>query len=113
MKEKLKRLFKEDRFTLFFWVGTVLLAIGLGTWWCVDSIVRGHEQVLNGILSPEERAQVNGSLTWWRITQITLYTPISSILITIGILCITYAFVWLVMQPIQITDENIIKKEST
>jgi hypothetical protein len=103
---KLKVLFKKDRFTLFFWIGAILLVIGLGTWWYADSVVRGHEEVLNYNLSPEERAQVSGSLTWWRIAQITLYTPLSFILITIGIICIVYAFVWMVMQPIKVVSET-------
>lgn len=106
VSDKLKALFKKDRFTLFFWVGAILLVIGLGTWWYADSVVRGHEQVLNSDLSLEEQARVSGSLTWWRIAQITLYTPLSFILITIGIICIVYAFVWMVMQPIKVVSET-------
>ncbi len=99
---KLQTLFRKNRFALFFWVGAVLLVLGSGIWWYTDSVIRGHEQILNGNLTPQEQARVSGSLTWWKITQITLYNPISLILITIGILCMVYAFAWMAMQPIQI-----------
>ncbi|MHA1839742.1 MAG: DUF1616 domain-containing protein [Candidatus Ranarchaeia archaeon] len=95
MADMAKKFSKRNRFTLFFWIGAAFLVIGLGIWLYTDAVIRGHEQLLSGDLTPEERARVSGSLTWWEITRTTLYNPLSIILIAIGVLCLIYAFAWI------------------
>jgi heme exporter protein D len=99
MRNKLRFLFARDRFAVFFWTGVVLLVLGLGILSYANSVVEAHKQILQGDLSPNERDRVAGSLTWWRLAQVTVYDPVSLIFIVAGTFCIFYACAWASLQP--------------
>ena len=99
MSGKLNFLFARNRFGVFLWAGVVLLVLGLGILLYVNSVVTAHEQMLQSDLTSGERDRMNGSLTWWRIAQITFYNPICIIFIVAGVFCVLYACAWASLQP--------------
>jgi hypothetical protein len=99
MPNKLSFIFKKDRFGAFFWTGVILLLLGFGTFSYANSVVEAHKQMLQSNLSDSERDRIGGSLSWWRIAQITLFDPISLIFIITGTFSIAYACIWKSTQP--------------
>ena len=99
MFSKLKLLFARNRFGMFFWIGLILLVLGVAILSYANSVVEGHKQLLQEDLSVSERNRIEGSLAWWRIAQITLYDPMSLILIIVGTFCIAYACAWASLRP--------------
>jgi hypothetical protein len=99
MSSKLKFLFARNRFGAFLWTGVILLVLGVGILSYANSVVEAHKQILQGDLSISERNRIAGSLTWWRIAQITLYNPISLVFIIVGMFCISYACAWASLRP--------------
>jgi hypothetical protein len=80
-------------------IGIILLTIGVGLWLYTESVVRGHEQLLNDPkLTQEQRWECEGSLQWWRIAKKTLYDPLAIILVTIGFCAIEYVIIYLIVR---------------
>ncbi|MDH7478236.1 MAG: hypothetical protein QHH17_07640 [Candidatus Bathyarchaeota archaeon] len=80
-------------------IGIVLLAMGIGLWLYTESVVRGHEHLLNDPnLTQEQRWECEGSLQWWRTAKKTLYDPLAIILVTIGFCAIEYVIIYLIVR---------------
>jgi len=97
---KARFLFARNRFGAFFWAGVALLVLGVGIFWYANSVVQAEELLLQGNLTVIERDRISGSLAWWRIALITVYNPMSLVLIIVGIFCILYASGWASLQPV-------------
>ena len=72
---------------VLFLTGVISSIMGTELWFYTDSVIQGHEQLLqNPNLTQQEIYAYEGSLQWWRIARITTYDPISLALIAGGIL---------------------------
>jgi hypothetical protein len=81
-------------------VGTLLIIIGIGLWLYTDSVIKGHEQILEDPnLTLDERNRWEGSLQWWKTAKLTKYGPISIILITMGLCALEYASIYVMVRP--------------
>lgn len=92
------KLFKEERIFLLLWIGTLLLVLGIGIWSYAGSVIKNKEQLLNGNLPPDQRNEIQGSLQWWKNTQIKLYNPIAFASVTTGTICAACAFILMAAQ---------------
>lgn len=80
-------------------IGIVFLTMGVGLWVYTESVVRGHEQLLNDPnLTQEQRWECEGSLLWWRTAKRTLYDPLAIILVTIGFCAVEYVIIYLIVR---------------
>ena len=78
-------------FTGLFILGSVLLFSGFLLQWYVVGRIDGLEYMLglNG-LTEHDKGMLQGSVNWWIMNRLSLFDPISYLLITAGI--ITYLF---------------------
>jgi hypothetical protein len=96
-KTSLKRKGAIKAITL---IGVILLIAGIGLWLYTDSVIKGHEQILNDPnLSQDQRWSWEGSLEWWREAKITRFDPLSITLITIGLCALEYAIIYVMVRP--------------
>lgn len=80
-------------------IGIVFLIMGVGLWLYTESIVRGHEELLNDPnLTQEQRWACEGSLEWWRAAKRALYDPLAIVLVTIGFCAIEYVIIYLIVR---------------
>jgi len=94
------RLMKRNKLTVIFLTGAILLIIGVALWLYTNSVIQGHEQLLNNPnLTQQEKWNYEGSLGWWKMAKITLYDPIAVILITAGLVALLYVTLWAIIQP--------------
>jgi len=94
------RLMKRNKLTVIFLTGAILLIIGVALWLYTNSVIQGHEQLLNNPnLTQQEKWNYEGSLEWWKMAKITLYDPIAVILITAGLVALLYVTLWTIIQP--------------
>jgi len=81
-------------------IGILLLIIGISLWLYTDSVIRGHEQLLdNPNLTPQQKWDYEGSYQWWKTAKKTTYDPLTIILITIGLIAIEYTIIYIIVQP--------------
>jgi len=91
---------KRNKLTVIFLTGAILLIIGVALWLYTNSVIQGHEQLLNNPnLTQQEKWNYEGSLGWWKMAKITLYDPIAVILITAGLVALLYVTLWAIIQP--------------
>jgi len=91
---------KRNKLTAIFLTGTIILIIGVALWLYTNSVIQGHEQLLNNPnLTQQEKWNYEGSLGWWKMAKITLYDPIAVILITAGLVALLYVTLWAIIQP--------------
>lgn len=96
---KLKNLIKRNQFKATIGTGVLLLIMGIGLWLYANSVIQGHEQLLNNPdLTPEETWRYEGSLQWWRIAYTTTFHPLAVILITIGLNALLCPILWAIIQ---------------
>lgn len=82
------------KFTILFFVGAVILVIGLVVQWYPTSIISGmQERLKQSDVSADERGKLTGALASWNIWQITTFQPLSSILFAVGIIIMVYAVI--------------------
>lgn len=94
------RLMKRNKLTAIFLTGTILLIIGVALWLYTNSVIQGHEQLLNNPnITQQEKWNYEGSLEWWKMAKITTYDPIAVILITAGLIALLYVTLWAIIQP--------------
>jgi hypothetical protein len=75
-------------------IGALLLITGISLWLYTNSIIQGHEQLLNNPnLTQQQRWNHEGSLQWWKTAKTTTYDPLSIILITLGLCAIEYTII--------------------
>ena len=80
-------------------IGALLLITAISLWLYTDSIIQGHEQLLNNPnLTQQQRWAYEGSLQWWKTAKTTTYNPLSIILITIGLCAIEFAIIYAIVQ---------------
>ncbi len=82
---------KPDMFTLVFASGAALVVLGLVCSYYPSSVIAGLEGLLRGSLSQVDRWMYEGSLSWWQVERLTVYQPISYLLMACGGLVIVYA----------------------
>jgi len=91
---------KRNKLTAIFLTGTIILIIGVALWLYTNSVIQGHEQLLNNPnITQQEKWNYEGSLGWWKMAKITLYDPIAVILITAGLVALLYVTLWAIIQP--------------
>jgi len=84
----------SSHFKILFIVGAIILIVGFIFQWYPSSVIGGLEERLdNSGLSADERSKLSGALHSWRVWQITTFSPISNILIAVGIIVIIYAVI--------------------
>ena len=94
------RLMKRNKLTVIFLTGAILLIIGVALWLYTNSVIQGHEQLLNNPnITQQEKWNYEGSLEWWKMAKITTYDPIAVILITAGLIALLYVTLWAIIQP--------------
>jgi len=94
------RLMKRNKLTVIFLTGAILLIIGVALWLYTNSVIQGHEQLLNNPnITQQEKWNYEGSLEWWKMAKITTYDPIAVILITAGLVALLYVTLWAIIQP--------------
>jgi len=98
MTHKISKLFKEERIFLLLWIGSLLLALGLGIWWYTESTTKNKEQLLSSDLPLDQRNKISGSLQWWKNIQIKLYNPLAFALVTTGTICTVCSFTLMATQ---------------
>ena len=82
----LKTLLKKNRFRAAAVIGALFLIIGITIFGYSISAIQERENVLNtGNLTLEERWAYEGALSWWRNAYVTIFLPLTTILIAIGI----------------------------
>lgn len=82
------------KFKILFAIGAVILIIGFIVQWYPTSIIGGLEERLDDSdITVDESNKLQGALNSWKVHQITSFTPISNILIIVGIIVIVYAVV--------------------
>jgi len=97
-------------FKIWFAVGATILIVGFIVQWYPTSIVEGLEERLSESgLSTDERSKLQGALNSWKVHQITAFTPISNILIVVGIITIVYAVISNIFTIV--TEYKVVKKE--
>jgi len=85
---------QNNRFKILFFVGAVILVIGLIFQWYPTSVIEGLTQRLKeSNLSQDEINKLQGALNSWKVWQLTTFQPLSSILFSVGIIIIVYAVV--------------------
>jgi hypothetical protein len=91
----LKIFVKKNKISVFFWIGATLILAGIILSVYVDSIIKmDEEKLFFGDLPPgEERWALEGSYEWWRMARITIYDPLSIVLISVGLVALTYSFI--------------------
>ena len=91
---------KRNKLTAIFLTGTIILIIGVALWLYTNSVIQGHEQLLNNPnITQQEKWNYEGSLEWWKMAKITTYDPIAVILITAGLVALLYVTLWAIIQP--------------
>ena len=91
---------KRNKLTVIFLTGAILLIIGVALWLYTNSVIQGHEQLLNNPnITQQEKWNYEGSLEWWKMAKITTYDPIAVILITAGLIALLYVTLWAIIQP--------------
>jgi hypothetical protein len=91
---------KRNKLTVIFLTGAILLITGVTLLLYTNSVIQGHEQILNNPnLTQQERWDYEGSLEWWRMAKITTYDPIAVILITTGLVALLYVTLWAIVRP--------------
>jgi len=91
---------KRNKLTVIFLTGAILLIIGVALWLYTNSVIQGHEQLLNNPnITQQEKWNYEGSLERWKMAKITLYDPIAVILITAGLVALLYVTLWTIIQP--------------
>ena len=97
---KAKTLIKKNKLAITFWLGVILLTIGISLWLYTDQTIKNHERILQTENLPiEEKWRYEGSLEWWRKASLTTYHPISITLLTIGTCLMETALIFLAAQP--------------
>ena len=80
------------RFAIYFAVGSAILIIGLALQYYPNGIINGLEERLKETNLPiDERDELQGALSSWKVHSITTFQPLSSILFAVGIIVIVYA----------------------
>ena len=91
----LRIFIQKNKIAASFWIGAILILSGIGLSVYVDSVVRSHEEKLFSPfsnLTPQEKWDLEGSLEWWRIARITIYNPLSIMLIAVGLVALIHSF---------------------
>jgi hypothetical protein len=97
---KLKVFIRRNRIAAFFWIGAILILIGIGLSVYTDSAIKNLEEKLfspfwkfeRASLTPQQIWDLEGSYEWWRMRRIDTFDPVSLILIGIGLVVLTYSF---------------------
>ena len=97
---KVKTLIKKNKLAITFWLGVILLTVGIGLWLYTDQTIKNHERILQTENLPiEEKWRYEGSLEWWKKASLTTYRPTAIALLTIGTCLMETALIFLVAQP--------------
>jgi hypothetical protein len=91
---KLKIFVQKSKIAASFWIGAILILTGIIISVYVDSVIKVHEEKLFFWNLPDgpEKWAIEGSWEWWRMAKITIYDPISIIIIAIGLIALIYSF---------------------
>lgn len=92
---KLKVFIQRNKIAASFWIGAILILIGIGLSVYVDSVIKSLEEKLYSPfldLTQQEIWDLEGSYEWWRMARITTYDPISIMLIAVGLVVLTHSF---------------------
>lgn len=82
----------RNLFTVIFATGAIVLIIGLIFSYYPNSVIAGMQgHMYSSSLSQQEQWMYQGSLNWWQIEQLTVYQPISYLLLISGIIIMIYA----------------------
>ena len=83
-----------NRFKVWFAIGAAILIIGLVVQWYPTSIIDGmKERLKQSDVTQDERNKLTGTLDSWKIWQITIFQPLSSILFAVGIIILAYSII--------------------
>ena len=91
---QLKIFVQRNKMAASFWIGAILILAGIIISVYVDSVIKTHEEKLFFWDLPEgpEKWAIEGSWEWWRMAKITIYDPMSIILIAVGLIALIYSF---------------------
>lgn len=81
----------KNLFTIIFATGAVVLIVGLIFSYYPNSVIAGMQANLRSSLSQQDQWMYQGALNWWQIEQLTVYQPISYLLLISGIIVMIYA----------------------
>jgi len=84
---------RKNKIAASFWIGAILILTGIGLAVYADSMIKGLQQKLLSNLTREERWAYEGAYEWWRINKVTLFDPVSLILMAVGLVAISYSFI--------------------
>jgi disulfide bond formation protein DsbB len=86
---------KRNKISVFFWIGAILILVGIILSVYVDSVIKMHEEKLffGDLLEGPEKWALEGSYEWWRMARITIYDPLSIISIAVGLVALIYSFI--------------------
>jgi hypothetical protein len=104
-------MFKNgNRFKILFAIGTAILIAGLIVNWYPTSIINGMKERLKQTdVSTDERDKLEGALASWDIWQITLFQPLSSLLLAVGIITMVYSVIYGIFSIV--SSYKVVKKE--
>lgn len=91
----LKIFIKRNKITASFWIGAILILTGIGFSVYVDSVIKSQEEKLFSPfsnLTQQEKWDLEGALEWWRMARITIYNPLSIMLIAVGLVALIHSF---------------------
>jgi hypothetical protein len=95
----LKNLKKINRFRLTALMAILLLIAGFSLWLYSTSVIQGYTQLLGSSkLTTEEVWSYEGALHWWRKTQTTTIFPLTTIMITVGVIALVGPMLWTRLQ---------------
>lgn len=91
----LTTLKKTNRIKLSILAAIFLLIAGFSIWLYTTSVIKNQTQILNSPnLTQEEIWSYEGSLEWWKITNNTTVTPLTTIMITAGLTSLIAPVAW-------------------
>ncbi len=80
----------KNLFPLIFAIGAIILVVGLVFSYYPNSVIAGLQgRLYSG--TEQEQWMYQGSLNWWQIEQLTVYQPISYLLIISGVIVMIYS----------------------
>jgi hypothetical protein len=99
LSDKQKLSPSEKAVIMVFFVGTALIIAGQFVYKYANQTVKGLETKLSQTgLSDTEYWNIKGSLDWWRQALLSLYGPISILLIATGIALLAFLIAYFVLK---------------